>query len=80
MNTVIVPTTLMCQGCVEGLRAVMEATPAVSNWHVDLSQPVKILTASGDNLTEADVIALLQKAGYDVLPEKATTTLPPITG
>jgi hypothetical protein len=58
----------------------MDASPAVSNWHVDLSQPVKVLTASGNNLTQADVVALLQKAGYDVLPEKTTTTLPPITG
>lgn len=80
MNTITIPTTLMCQGCVESLRAIMDTATTVKEWGVDLSSPEKTLTASGDNLTQADVIALLQQAGYDTLQQPPSTTLPPING
>jgi len=58
----------------------MDTATTVKEWRVDLSNPEKTLTASGDNLTEADVIALLRQAGYDTPQQPLATTLPPVTG
>lgn len=82
MNTVVLPTTLTCKGCVESIKPYFNASDKVKEWKVDLSQPVKMLTATGEGISEGDVIALLQKAGHNKLnPEDVKSSeLPQIGG
>lgn len=80
MNTITLPTTLHCAGCIESIKPFFNASEKVKEWKVDLSKPVKTITAIGENLSSEDVTSLLQQAGYDLLEETAaiSTELPPI--
>ena len=80
MNTITLSTTLHCAGCVESIKPFFNASKKVKEWRVDLSKPVKIITATGEELTKEEVTTLLQEAGYDVLDETEikSTELPQI--
>ena len=82
MNTVTVPATLHCAGCIQSIKPFFNASPKVKDWKVDLSQPVKTITVSGDDVSKADVVSLLQQAGYDTMQvtEGLSSALPPIGG
>ncbi len=80
MNTIVLPTTLHCAGCVESIKPFFNSSLKINEWKVDLSKPVKTITAAGEELSKEDVTELLQQAGYDILEETETvsTELPPI--
>ena len=80
MNTIILPTTLTCAGCVQSIKPFFDSSKKIKEWKVDLSKPVKIITATGEELKQQDVIELLQKAGYGVLEQEEvkSTDLPTI--
>jgi copper chaperone CopZ len=71
MNTITLPTTLHCAGCVESIKPFFNASQRIKEWKVDLTKPVKTITATGEELSKEEVTALLQEAGYDVLEETA---------
>lgn len=80
MNTIVLPTTLHCGGCVQSIKPFFDASQKIKEWKVDLSKPVKTITVTGETITAKDVAVLLQEAGYDVLHDTDTTSteLPPI--
>jgi copper chaperone CopZ len=79
MNTITLPTTLHCGGCVESIKPYFNSSPKVKEWKVDLKPPVKTVTATGENLKQEDVVDLLHQAGYDVLKTAPISNeLPPI--
>lgn len=80
MNTVTLPTTLTCAGCVQSIKPFFDASKKITSWKVDLTQPVKTITATGDELKQQDVVELLHEAGYDILKEEQikSTELPKI--
>jgi hypothetical protein len=79
MSTITLPTTLHCAGCVESIKPFFDSSDKIKEWKVDLKPPVKTLTASGEELKQEDVVALLHQAGYDVLKTAPVSTeLPPI--
>lgn len=80
MNTITLPTTLHCAGCIASVKPYFDASAKVKEWKVDLTKPVKTITVTGEEIKESDVVSLLQEAGYDVLEETETvsTALPPI--
>jgi cation transport ATPase len=80
MNTITLPTTLHCKGCVASIRPFFDASPKIKSWNVDLAGNPTTITAAGEQLKAADVEALLEEAGYEVIKQKSTTSsaLPPI--
>jgi len=80
MNTITLPTTLHCAGCVESIKPFFNSSNKIKEWKVDLSKPVKTITAAGEELSKEEVTSLLQQAGYDVLEETEikSTELPSI--
>jgi Domain of unknown function (DUF4396) len=80
MNTITLPTTMYCAGCVASIKPFFDESPKIKSWAADLSGPQKTITATGENISSADVISLLQAAGYDVIKPSAniSTALPPI--
>ncbi len=80
MNTIVLPTTLHCAGCIESIKPFFNSSKRIKEWKVDLSKPVKTITVTGEEISKVEVAELLQKAGYDVLEETEikSTELPQI--
>ena len=80
MNTITLPTTLHCAGCVQSIKPFFNALQKIKEWKVDLTQPVKTITVTGEEISVKDITTLLQEAGYDVLQgtDAMSAELPPI--
>ncbi len=64
MKTIEVKTNIMCGSCVAKVTPVLNETVGENNWKVDTLNPKKVLTVTIENLSEADVISAVEKAGY----------------
>ncbi len=78
MNTITLPTTLHCAGCISSIKPFFDGSSKVKEWSVDLKQPVKTITVTGEEVKKEDVVALLHQAGYDILQQQVNFDLPPI--
>lgn len=61
-------TTLKCAGCEATVKPFIEAVPGLESWKVDLTDPKKPLTASGQHLEKAAVKAAIEQAGFKAEP------------
>ena len=57
-------TNINCGGCINTVTPLLNNIPRIKNWNVDTTNPAKILTVDGEDVTEETVINTLQKAGY----------------
>ena len=64
MKTIEVKTNIMCGSCVAKVTPVLNETVGENNWKVDTLNPKKVLSVTTGNLSEADVISAVEKAGY----------------
>ena len=64
MKTIEVKTNIMCGSCIANVTPTMNETMGEGNWKVDIQDPKKILTVTGDDITEQRVIEAVEKAGY----------------
>lgn len=65
METLKFKTNIKCAGCIAAVTPHLNGLSGVSSWEVDLINPDKILTLSGNDQLDAEVIkATLSKAGY----------------
>ena len=62
-------TNINCSGCVAGVTPALNASVGEGNWQVNTQDPNKTLTITNTDLTEADIIDTVQKAGFKI--EKA---------
>jgi copper chaperone len=63
METIKLKTTIKCAGCVANVTPYLNEAVGENNWQVDINNPAKILTVTGE--TDATkVIKALEKAGY----------------
>lgn len=56
-------TTIKCAGCVAAVTPFLNEAVGENNWTVDVNNPSKILTVSGD-ADEKTVLEQVTKAGY----------------
>lgn len=66
-QSITLPTTLHCQGCVNAIQPIFDAATNIKSWQVDLSAPVKTITVTGENVTRDEVARLLRLADYNVI-------------
>ena len=64
MNTIVLKTNINCSGCVARVTPVLNKVAGENNWKVDTANPKKVLWVTTENLSEADVIKAVEKAGY----------------
>lgn len=57
-------TNINCGGCVAKVTPVLDATEGISEWTVDTTKKEKVLTVTTDSLSEGEVIATVEKAGF----------------
>lgn len=67
MNTITLPTTLHCGGCIASIQPYFDAEKSIKEWKVNLDAPVKTITVSGEAVSEKLIEELLHKAGYEIL-------------
>lgn len=57
-------TNINCGGCVAKVTPLFNGNPDVKQWKVDTANPNKTLTVQTDNLQEAEIKAIVEKAGF----------------
>jgi cation transport ATPase len=65
MKEITVSTNMHCGRCVEKIGTAFNGQPKIHHWKADVSLPDKPVTVHGD-ITEDEVIALIQQAGFSV--------------
>lgn len=63
MKTLKFNTNIKCGGCVAALSPALNGEKQIEKWEVDINVPNRPLTVTTD-LTSAQVVELVQKAGY----------------
>ena len=69
MPTLRLKTNLRCGACVAKIQPAFDSASEITRWSADLTNPDKILTVEGPNLTRNVVENLLQPLDYKVLGE-----------
>jgi len=64
MNRYQFKTNINCGGCIAAVTPFLDGNPHIIAWNTDTTIPDKILSVSTDTLTQQEVIALVEKAGF----------------
>jgi copper chaperone len=68
MKTLKFKTNIKCGACVEKVTPALNSDENIKEWNVDLKSAERILSVSGENVTEKEVEELVKKAGYSAEP------------
>jgi copper chaperone len=60
-------TNINCGGCVSGVTPFLNKLED-AKWEVDTENPDKILTIQTEDSTEEQIIKLVKKAGFEIVP------------
>lgn len=63
METLKFKTNIKCSGCIETVTPALNKTVGKDNWEVDLQDPNKTLTVTGE-ASENEVVTALKESGY----------------
>lgn len=65
-------TNARCSGCLSAITGALSCLAPMSDWEMDLTQPDKILTYTGNKkLNPESVMTIVRQAGFNIeqLPE-----------
>jgi copper chaperone len=65
METIKFKTNIKCSGCIEKVTPYLNEAAGKDNWKVDIADPSKILSVSGE-ASESEIKDAVQKAGYKI--------------
>lgn len=61
-------TNINCAGCVSKVTPFLDNAEGVCHWEVDTTGKDKVLTLVSKGISEAEVIATIEKAGFKIEP------------
>lgn len=61
-------TNINCGGCVASVKPHLDNAEGLCYWEVDTTNKDKVLTVNSKGITEQQVIATVQKAGFKIEP------------
>ncbi|MFA5404956.1 MAG: heavy-metal-associated domain-containing protein [Ignavibacteria bacterium] len=64
MNTLKFKTNIKCKNCVSTVTPYLDEDNKISEWNVDLENPDRVLTVTGNGITNEHIKDTLLKAGY----------------
>lgn len=70
METIKLKTTINCYHCLSKITPFLNEINDIYDWSVDLADPNKVLTVSGENLNPEKIIDALSRAGYSAVKIK----------
>ncbi len=68
MKTLKFQTNVKCGGCVATITPHLNQEQGILNWNVDTTNPQRILTVETEMLSSEEIVALMNKAGYQAEP------------
>ena len=66
METLKVKTNINCSMCVAKVTPFLNGEESIQEWSVDTSNPDKILTVTGEQISQERVKELVKQAGFAV--------------
>lgn len=63
-STLKFKTNINCGGCIAKVTPFLNEAEGVCHWEVDTANREKILTVHSEGITEAEVIAVVNEAGF----------------
>ena len=70
MKTLKFKTNINCSGCIANAKPFLDKIKHQQGWHVDTTNPDKILTVEGDAVETENVLEMVREAGYQAEPKK----------
>ncbi len=67
-NTYQFRTSIMCSSCLQKVTSALDEKAGLNNWSVDLQSPARVLTVQANGVSEQEIIAAVQKAGFSARP------------
>ena len=67
MKTLKFKTNIKCNNCIAKVKPFLDNKKNITEWNVDIDIPDKILTVTGEDLSENNIIETLEEAGYSAL-------------
>jgi copper chaperone len=64
MDTLKFKTNIKCNNCVAKISQYLDESDNITEWKVDLENPDRILTVTGNDITGEYIKEILLKAGY----------------
>ena len=64
MDTLKFKTNIKCNNCVAKVSTYLDESEKITDWNVDLENPDRILTVTGNGITNEYVKDTLMKVGY----------------
>lgn len=64
METKKFKTNFKCSGCSSRVGDFFKNEPRIKSWDTDLTHADKILTVSFEDISEAEILQIIKKAGY----------------
>jgi|WetSurMetagenome_2_1015567.scaffolds.fasta_scaffold92881_2 copper chaperone len=64
MSTLKFKTNIKCNNCITTISPYMDENDMIKEWKVDLENPERILTVTGEDITSEYIKDTLLKAGY----------------
>lgn len=61
-------TNINCGGCVAKVTPFLKGTEGVTHWEVATADKDKVLTIAAEGVSEEEIIAVVQKAGFKIEP------------
>jgi copper chaperone len=59
-------TNINCGNCIRAVTGFINDVKGISHWEVDITNPDKILTVEGEEVSAEEVIEAVEDAGYDI--------------
>jgi copper chaperone CopZ len=66
MKTLTFKTTINCGGCVGAVTPILKSIKSIAEWNVDIKNPSKILTVTGEHLSSHEITEAIEQAGYQI--------------
>ncbi|KAB2917578.1 MAG: heavy-metal-associated domain-containing protein [Bacteroidetes bacterium] len=66
METLQFKTNINCMGCVRTVTNALNNTVGENNWSVDINNPEKTLTVTGENITPELIEDAVKSVGFTV--------------
>ncbi len=59
-------TNINCGGCIASVTPFLNEAEGIAHWEVDTTNKNKILLVESEGISEQEIIAVVQKAGYKI--------------
>lgn len=59
-------TNINCGGCIATVTPFLNGAKGIDHWEVDTTNKNKILTVNAEGISQQEIVAIVQKAGYKI--------------